>query len=151
MGDGGRLTIMGPPSCGLPYGPIARAILEWLITNAHSGKQRHPIDLGYDPRDLMGVMGFARSPTASEEGTILEFIDQFKRLSRLRFSFAGAANGFASLMNMSIVLGADFQWRPFESKWTGRPHSKIILDQMFIDGAVHLLEQGRQAGMLIEH
>lgn len=149
-GDGGMLTVMALRNHGLPYGHTGRTIFEWLIANAHMGMQRQPIDLGYDPRDLMDEMGLVRSPTSEEDSTILDFIDQFHRLSMLRFDFAGAGNGFFSYISMSIISAADFNWRPFESRWTGRPHSKIILNEMFISGSLHLLPQSRQTGITID-
>lgn len=72
-----HLTMMSPPSIGLPYGSVPRLMLAWIGAEVVKTRQRE-ITLGDSMSSFMRELGMM--PTGGRWGTVTRLKDQSKRL-----------------------------------------------------------------------
>ncbi len=72
-----HLTMMAPPSIGLPYGSVPRLMLAWIGAEVVKTRQRE-ITLGDSMSEFMRELGMV--PTGGRWGTVTRLKDQSKRL-----------------------------------------------------------------------
>lgn len=123
-----HLTMMAPPSIGLPYGSIPRLLMCWITTEATRTKDRTLI-LGETLSSFMRELDMI--PTGGRWGTITRLRDQMKRLFACSTSCFYSDKGNWSMQNINIVSKAQLWWDPQQPDQAGLWQSSLQLNEDF--------------------
>lgn len=104
-----RLSMLAPPSVGLPYGKVPRLLLAWMVTEAV--KTRSPrLDLGPSLSAFMRELG--QVPTGGTWGSIGRLREQAKRLfsCTIAFTYDAPAEGAYERLGFNVAHRVCLWW-----------------------------------------
>lgn len=123
-----RLTLMAPPTTGLPYGTIPRLLLAWLTTEAVRTRERELV-LGESMSGFMRELGLI--PAGGRWGTINRLKDQTTRLFASTVSAVYEDGQRTALLNRSVADSASLWWHPKAPDQAGLWKSTVTLSEPF--------------------
>lgn len=124
-----HLTMLAPPSIGLPYGSVPRLMLAWIGAEVVRTRQRE-ITLGDSMSEFMRELGMA--PTGGRWGTVTRLKDQSKRLFGCTISthYSDEAEVFANAAPFHIGK-AELWWNAQIADQLGLFRSTLTLSDAF--------------------
>ncbi len=119
---------------GLPYGPLPRLLLLWIVTEAIRTKSRN-IKLADTLNEFLREIGLDPNTGRGPRGDATRLKEQMKRLFNCRISFhyheGNAQKGKTAFLNMPVVKEARFWWDFKNPNQSGLFGSEIVLDESF--------------------
>lgn len=118
-------------SIGLPYGPLPRLLLLWIVTEAVRTKDRR-IKLGATLNEFLREIGLDPSTGRGKRGDATRLKEQMMRLFRCRISFEYLqSSGRHSWLDMQVAPKAEMWWDYQNPNQSGIFESHIILGEDF--------------------
>jgi hypothetical protein len=122
------LSMVAPPSIGLPYGTKPRLLMAWIAREAVRTGERKLV-LGDSLSRFMLQLGLI--PTGGRWGTIAPLKEQMKRLFSCSISCIDDRPDQFSIRNVRIVDEADLWWTPQAPEQAGLWESTLLLSEPF--------------------
>ena len=121
-------------SVGLPYGPLPRLLLLWIVTEAIRTKSRN-IKLSDTLNDFLREIGLDPNTGRGPRGDATRLKEQMKRLFNCRISFqyneGNAQKGRSAFLNMEVAQEGRFWWDFKNPEQGGLFESEIVLGEVF--------------------
>lgn len=127
------VTMMAPPSIGLPYGSLARLVLSWVTTEAVRTKSPHLV-LGPTLSAYLADVGVTRSGGAS--GSYTRARNQIVRLFSTSITCAHSGPDHIALRNTPVAATAALWWDPKQPAEPVLFESSVTLNQEFFEDVV---------------
>lgn len=125
----GRMTLslVAPPSVGLPYGVIPRLVLIWLTMEATRSSSRE-ICLGHTLSEFLEQLQLARAG-----GTIQRLQEQMDRLfaTTITVRWQDTESGRAARTGMLVADGSMLFWDPKRPQQSSLWQSSVVLSERF--------------------
>ena len=119
---------------GLPYGPLPRLLLLWIVTEAIRTKSR-TIKLKDTLNDFLREIGLDPNTGRGKRGDATRLKEQMTRLFNCRISFqyheGNAQKGRSAFLNMEVAQEGRFWWDFKNPEQGGLFESEIILGEVF--------------------
>jgi hypothetical protein len=121
-------------SIGLPYGPLPRLLLLWIVTEAIRTKSR-AIKLSDTLNEFLREIGLDPNTGRGPRGDATRLKEQMKRLFNCRISFqyseGNAQKGRSAFLNMEVAQEGRFWWDFKNPEQGGLFESEIVLGEVF--------------------
>lgn len=124
------LTMMAPPSIGLPYGSLPRLLMAWITTEAVQTKDP-VLYLGPSLSSFMGALGLV--PTGGRWGSISRVKEQTKRLFSCSVSCNYSEENFDAGAGFTIAKNYQLWWEPKAVQQTSLWKSTVTLSTDFFE------------------
>lgn len=122
------LTMLAPPSPGLPYGSIPRLLLAYVTREAVRTNSR-VIELGESMAAFMRQLGLVR--TGGQRGDITRLKDQTRRLFTSTVSLTYEGPGRVTDMGFRLADRIDMWWHAQDPEQDNQWQSTITLTESF--------------------
>ena len=123
-------------SIGLPYGPLPRLLLLWIVTEAIRTKSRN-IKLKDTLNDFLREIGLDPETGRGPRGDATRLKEQMKRLFNCRISFqyneGNSQKGRSAFLNMEVTRESRFWWDFKNPEQGALFESEIILGEVFFE------------------
>ena len=123
-------------SYGLPYGPLPRLLLLWIVTEAIRTKSR-TIQLKDTLNEFLREIGLDPETGRGPRGDATRLKKQMERLFNCRVSFqyseGSAQKGRSAFLNMEVAREGRFWWDFKNPEQGGLFESEIILGEVFFE------------------
>lgn len=127
------VTMMAPPSIGLPYGALARLVLSWVTTEAVRSKSPH-LRLGPTLSAYLNDVGV--TPSGGPSGSYTRARNQIIRLFATSITCADTGPGHVALRNTPVATSAELWWNPKRPDEPVLFESSVTLNQLFYEDVV---------------
>ncbi len=128
------LSIVAPPSVGLPYGTVPRLLVAWVTTEAVRKRERELV-LGESLSSFMAELDLV--PTGGRWGSITRLKEQMKRLFASSVSCTYDEGGTWALEAIRVVDRARLWWSPKAPEQITIWQSTILLSERFFDEVIN--------------
>ena len=123
-------------SYGLPYGPLPRLLLLWIVTEAIRTKSR-TIQLKDTLNEFLREIGLDPETGRGPRGDATRLKKQMERLFNCRVSFqyseGSARRGRSAFLNMEVAREGRFWWDFKNPEQGGLFESEIVLGEVFFE------------------
>ena len=123
-------------SLGLPYGPLPRLLLLWIVTEAVRTKSRH-IKLGSTLNEFLREIGLDPNTGRGKRGDATRLKKQLTRLLNCRISFqyseGNALKGTEARLNMEVANKVQYWWDFRNPEQGALFKSEIVLGELFFE------------------
>ncbi len=122
---------------GLPYGPLPRLLLLWIVTEAIRTKDRQ-LKLGETLTDFLQEIGLEQSTGRGPRGDATRLKEQMLRLFRCHISFEySEQSGRQSWLDMQVAPKGNFWWDYKNPDQPALFESNIVLGEEFYNAIIN--------------